>query len=338
MAGSVVLLVALVLATAGVLQSWPAPGRMWVDVGAAAAGMVLLGLAGAWPQGSRWLIVAAAVPVAYLFLSAAPMAISLRAGPVVRLALAVAAVVVYVRVAAGQSHRMQYGACLGVLGSAAVFFQVWEPPPPKPLPIVKSLALLEPELLRAMPAWTGRHERLDEKIEKVLGADEYLNLNLTSPDQKTRVLVFVTYNANAMSQVPHVPWVCMVQAGFRQVDFRQDDMPIVAIPGKEIQPNVILFERGEGPGRLRALMFQYFNVGGSYTANRQVARVLSTWSSLRGSYLSQTQVAVWLPPGDTQDPLDRGSPAYRLGAQFVNVLVPLLEKEYYPDLRGAEGG
>jgi hypothetical protein len=86
-------------------------------------------------------------------------------------------------------------------------------------------------------------------------------------------------------------------------------------------------------------MFQYFRVGDTYTWNRQIARFLATTGSLgRGSFLSQTQVAIWLAPGDTQDPMDKSSPAYRLGLQILDLLVPLLERGYYPDLRGPEGG
>jgi hypothetical protein len=87
-------------------------------------------------------------------------------------------------------------------------------------------------------------------------------------------------------------------------------------------------------------MLQYFNVGGTYTPSREWARVLGTRGSFthRGSYLSQTQVAVWLKPGDTADPMSRDSEAYRLAVALLNEVVPLLEKEYYPDLGGAEGG
>jgi hypothetical protein len=95
-------------------------------------------------------------------------------------------------------------------------------------------------------------------------------------------------------------------------------------------------------------MFQYFNVGGVYTYNREWTRVLATSGSIgqQGSFLSQTQVAIWLPPGDKEDPMAKNSAAYRMGLEFLNVLVPLLEREHYPNLghgatpiaRGVEGG
>jgi hypothetical protein len=140
----------------------------------------------------------------------------------------------------------------------------------------------------------------------------------------------------------------MTQSGFKLVSIRQDEVTIRDIPGLEIQPNVILFEGSEGRGKVRALMFQYFNVGHNYTWSREIARILATTGSLghAGSYLSQTQVAIWLPPGDKEDPMAKNSAAYRMGLEFLNVLVPLLEREHYPNLghgatpiaRGVEGG
>ena len=338
---AVVLAIAIVQAREGAAD-WREKTLDWLSVAAAGAGIVLFLLAALRRGPAAWVTVLLAVPVSYLLLSGVPRAVSAEPWPLVRLIAAAGAVVVYLRLMAGEGYRVYYGACCGVLGVAAAFFTLWEPPPPKPVPIAKPLVTLEGELLRRMPGWTGRHERVSESIEKVLGADEYLNLMLRSKEQGYGVLVFITYNANAMTQVPHVPWVCMTEGGFRLIQIRQDEVAIVSEPGKEIQPNVILFQEKGDLGRNRVLMFQYFRAGENYTWNRQLARLLSTSGSLgaRGSYLSQTQVGVWIPPGaaDTEDPMAKDSQAYRLGVEFLNVVIPLLEKDYYPNLRRAEGG
>jgi hypothetical protein len=218
------------------------------------------------------------------------------------------------------------------------------------VPIAKPLRTLEARILEKLNVsrqergetalWKGWSETLTPDVEKALGADEYLELHLRPPEGPYEVLVFVTYNANAMSRVPHVPWVCMTQAGFSLVDIRQEDVSILAIPDKEIRPNVILFEGDDKSGKRKALMFQYFNVGGTYTTDRQIARFLATSGSIghAGSYLSQTQVAIWLPPQSDENPLVKGSGAYRRGLELINILVPLLEREYYPDLHGGAGG
>jgi hypothetical protein len=309
-----------------------------VAIVAAAGGIVLLALAYTGRMRADWATIAASAPVTYLVLSTAPRSASFEAWPVARLILALSCAAAYLWLALPMGRRIQYGVCCATMGVAAVFFTLWEPPPPKPVPIAKHLALLEAEVLQAMPGWTAKSQPMPAEVEKALGADEYLNLELTAPAGDYRVLVFITYNASAMSQVPHVPWVCMTQAGYRLKDMRQDDLPIAAIPGKEIEANVMLFEGGEGHQAARALMIQYFNVGGTYAWNRQVARFLATSGSLgqKGSFLSQTQVAVWLSPGSTEDPSEKTSRAYRIATEFVNVLVPLLEREYYPNLSGAE--
>jgi hypothetical protein len=330
----------------------------WIGVISAAAAAVLLVLVIRGRPAAYWLVLAAVAPITYAILSAAPAAASLavlvvapgKASlellPVARLLLLAGAAAAYIPVALALGGRLQYGVCCGTMAVAAVFFAQWEPPPPKPVPIAKSLATLETAVLDRLNddrrkdglagAWKAKVETLPPEVEKALGADEYLNLQLTSPEGGYGALVFVTYNANAMSRVPHVPWVCMTQAGFTQVDMRQDDLPIVTLPDREIRTNVLLFQKGEA----RALMFQYFNVGRAYTTERSIARFLATSGSIghAGSYLSQTQIAVWLPPGSPENPMAKGSGGYGLGLRLLNILVPLLERDYYPDLHGGTGG
>jgi len=315
-------------------------GFGWVDVGAAAIGAGLLVAAAARPAASRWTAVAAGAPVLYLVLSAASMALARETLPLLRLTAALGGLVSYVGVVWPLPGRLQYGVCCACLGTMAVFFGLWEPPLPKPVPIRKHLSELQADLLKATPGWTGRHEVLPKEVEATLGADEYLNLALTSPDKNWVVTIFVTYNANAMTKVPHVPWVCMTQSGFRLVSKREEDVLLPEMPGRELRLNVMLFDPGEGLGRAQALMFQYFNVGGVYTYNREWTRVLATSGSIgqRGSYLSQTQVAVRFMPGGAEDPTAKGSEPYQLGLKFLSVVVPRLEKEYYPNLHGDGGG
>jgi len=315
-------------------------GFDWAGVAAAGIGAGLLIVAAARPGASPWPAVAAGAPVLYLVLSTASMAVTMETLPLLRAMAAWGALVPYVAVVLPLSGRLQYAVCCTCLGVMAVFFGLWEPPLPKPVPIRKPLSELEAGVLKAMPGWTGHHRRLDAATEQNLGADEYLNLELTPPEGEYLVTIFVAYNANAMSRVPHVPWVCMTESGFRLVSKREEDVALKAMGGREMRLNVMLFEPGEGLGRTQALMFQYFNVGSVYTCNREWTRVLATSGSIgqQGSFLSQTQVAVRFLPGGQEDPMAKGSKPYQLGMEFLNAVVPLLEKEYYPSLHGDGGG
>ena len=304
---------------------------------AAVVGMVAL-VGGTLSEKHRaWCWGAGALPILYLVLYAVPGAMSGAPWPVVGLVVSLVSAGAYVGVVRQLGHRAQYATSLGALATIALFFQVWEPPPPKPVPLVKSLVEHFP---RTLVGWRGMHGVLDKAIEEQLGADEYLNLQLRSPEGDREGGVFITYSANAMSNVPHVPWVCMTQAGF--VKKRQDtrDIVISGMKGKEIPVNVLYFEPKPGVNRPPALMLQYFNVGGRYTTSRELARFLGTTGSLgqQGSYLSQTQVTVWLKPDETKDPMAKDSAVYRQALVLLNEIVPLLEKEYYPDLGGAQGG
>jgi len=308
------------------------------DVAAAVVGVGLLIYAATNRPGALWTAVAAAAPIIYLVLSTAWMAVSRETLPAARLATALGAMVPYVGVVLPMSGRLHYGVCCTCLGTLAVFFGLWEPPLPKPIPIRRPLLTMEATLLAALPGWTGHHKRFEDALEKALGADEYLNLELEAPEGGYTVTIFVTYSANAMSKVPHVPWVCMVQSGFRKVSERRDPLTLEHMAGREITPNVLLFDPPEGMGRTRALVFHYFNVGGVYTWNREWTRVLATSGSLTGSYLSQTQIVVYLEPREGEDPMARGSTPYQAGLALLNLVAPLLEKEYYPSLHGVGGG
>jgi hypothetical protein len=351
LAGAVLMAAAAALALVDALDDvWGA----WVGIGAGVAGAAVFALVAVRPTASRWLIVAGGAAVAYLVLNAAPAAVSLEFLPVLRLGVSLTAGLVYLRLAVPLAGMLGYGLCCAALGVMAVFFLLWEPPPPKPVPIARPLIGLKDDLSEALAAkarnaglppsvsadWTGQHQPLDEATEDMLGADEYLNLWLSSPTSPYNVQVFVAYNANAMTNIPHVPWVCMVQSGFRLVTLRQDDIMHPTRDGAELSPNVAVFEPGEGMRPTAAVMFQYFNVGGTYEANRQLARILATSGSIgrTGSYLSQTQVYVYVPLDQARGALDRDSEPYLLGRTFLETLVPLLEARYYPDLTGSEGG
>ena len=279
---------------------------------------------------------AAILPAAYLVMYATPRAVSGDVVPMVNFGVAAAVGVMSLFVLRGVGSRMQYAACLGTLAVAGMFFQFWEPPPPKPVPIEKSLVEHFP---RTLAGWDGKHRPLPEAVEKQVGADEYLNLQFQSSGEHPGGYVYITYNANAWSNIPHVPWVCMTQAGYIKKRGEKRDVVIRKIPGREITVNVLLFEAKPGLLRARALMLQYFNVGRTYTPSREWARILGTRGSLgrEGSFLSQTQIAVWLTAGEEGDPMAKDSAAYSQAVGILNEVAPILEKEYYPDLGGTGG-
>jgi hypothetical protein len=218
----------------------------------------------------------------------------------------------------------------------AGFFQFWEPPPPKPVPIRQSLRDHFP---RELGPWRGEFRALDAATEKQLGADEYLNLDLREASTGRQGLVFVTYSANAMSNIPHVPWVCMTQAGYLLKRMDQRDVLVRALGNKEFRVNVAYFEPKPNVPGPPALMLQYFNVGGTYTTSREIARFLGTTGSIgqRGSYLSQTQVAVWLEEKRGEDPMAKTGDAYQAALGLLEQVAVVLETAFYPEL-GAPGG
>jgi len=338
---------ALVLALAAqqALAQASAPVFAWVGVGAAATGIALLAAALASEDLAPWLIAVAVLPLVYLVFYMGERAITGQGLAIARLAAGLAAAAVWFGLARRLPQRVQYASCVAAVGGAAIFFQLWEPPAPVPVPIARPLVKTFPRTLtvqlgdRVLATWKGEPQELPREVVSALGADEYLNLPIEDAAKHYQGLVFVTYNANAMSNIPHVPWVCMTQNGFAIAGQREDDVGIASAAGS-VPVNVLLFTKDLGGQQARALMFQYFNVGHSYTTSRQIARFMATTGSVgeRGSYLSQTQVVIYLRPNDTANPLAKDSEPYLMGVGLLNVVVPLLEKDYYPALGGTKGG
>jgi exosortase/archaeosortase family protein len=300
-------------------------------VGAAA---ILAGLAGGPDRRDLWVV--AVVPVAYLAMNTSWRGLTREPVAVAAFAAAAGLAVVYGRLLSRLGARLQYWACVGALGAVAGFFQFWEPPPPKPVPIRQSLRDHFP---RELGAWRGEFRALEPATEKELGADDYLNLDLREAANGRHGLVFVTYSANAMSNIPHVPWVCMTQAGYLLKRMDQRDVLVRALGNKEFRVNVAYFEpKPQVPGP-PALMLQYFNVGGTYTTSREIARFLGTTGSIgqQGSYLSQTQVAVWLEEKRGEDPMAKTSDAYQAALGLLEQVAVVLETAFYPDLGAPEG-
>jgi len=316
--------------------------QVLLAVGAVAAALIAGGslIAGVVFPGRRngwWGL--AVVPLTYILMYTSSRVFlgEIEIWAVAALAASLAAGAGYGFVVRRLGARVQYGQCLGTLAVVALFLQVWEPPPPRPVPIRQSLVQHFP---RTLAGWRGMHIELDKATEEQLGADEYLNLQLVSPENEREAGVFITYNANAKSKVPHVPWVCMENAGYIKKQGEVRDVIIDGLGKREIQVNVLFFEPKPGVPRTPALMVQYFNVGGTYETSRELAIWHGAMGSRgqKGSYLSQTQVTVWLKPDETGAPMAKDSAAYRQALVLLNEVVPLLEKEYYPDLGGSQGG
>ncbi len=319
----------------------------WAAVGAAVVAAGLSAAAGMGVPHGRMVACAATVPAALVFIgSAPPLAPHLQGvlsgSAIVNIAGFVgagAAATLLILLVRRFDPMKHYGMAVGVLAVASVFFTLWEPPPPKPLDPQQPLDALIDRLVPE--GWRARPVPMQPGVEEALGADEYLSIELESVGGKRRAMIFIPYNADAMSNIPHVPWVCMTQAGYALVNMREDALPMLDETGREMPVNVILFEPGlELAGRPGALMFHTFNVGWQFTADRQMARWLATTGALgeTGSYLTQIQVVIYLTPDDREAPLDEKGEAYRLGASLVQHMVPILEKAYYPRPQGAEGG
>lgn len=306
----------------------------WIGVGAGVVAVALLAAgAGGW-VGAAWMFVAALAAVAFIVVNAAPLVVAeeqsllTAAAHYGHFAAAVGAALACLAVLRRLEYQVHYAACCSVLGAMGLFFVWWEPPPPIPLPPQRPISELADALVP--PGWEAHRVELDPIIARKLGADEYLQLALRPPDSRRELSLFVPYYSDAMSNIPHVPQVCMRGAGFGPAGHREGSLVVAAKAGKEVKLNLLAFRTPDGSSAV--LMFHYLNVGWTYFRDRQRARVAATTGALgeTGSYMSQTQVVIPLDPVDFENPLSEDTEAYRRGAELLQHVIPILEERYYP--------
>lgn len=304
------------------------PGGIAVDliIGSVAGALLVVAAMGIRRSKKPWGIVAAFIVLVVLLLRclvtvfgvAASAKLAIVAGPVLLAECILTAIVLRgaVTLAPGWSHldmKWHCGIVVAILLAAGAGFAAYSP-------TTEAVPLRKPfrEFPNKLANYVGKFQKLSDKMEKAVGADEYLNLPMMSQQTKRMALVYATYNEKATGRIPHVPWVCMTAGGNKVLMLRQVEIPLsglkgVAVPAsalkdrpwmcavsvgpilflssptKGISINLLEFENVKNKRRL--YMFQYFTVGGYYTPSRQVARFQAWW---KGGYLAQAQVSVWL--------------------------------------------
>jgi hypothetical protein len=184
--------------------------------------------------------------------------------------------------------------------------------------------------------WTGDSVPLPKEDETALHADDYLNLKLVPPFGGDDVQVCVVYYRKARSrEAARLPPSILPGAGFKRVGGQARDVAIGDAPGKTVLMSVVLVEKADPPQKV--IVFHYYNAGGTYRHSLEVPHIISTYTPVPAeSFLSQTIIIIPVSPLSTGNPLSKDSDAYRRGTEVLNALVPLLEKDYYPDVGKAK--
>jgi len=200
----------------------------------------------------------------------------------------------------------------------------------EPLPLKKSLALLDVNGLGDYKV-VSKTEIENEEILKTLGTEDYIEWVLEAPQGQDpscvhRCLLFITYY-ELPDQVPHVPEECYTGSGYQRFASEAVTFEIneAEIPGK-----YLVFGSKKGNHlrqRGKFVVLYFFKVNGLYANSREEARIILNKNIFReSSYFSKVELAF------DQSPITPGKEeAVAAGEKLLSVILPILEKEHWPD-------
>jgi len=212
----------------------------------------------------------------------------------------------------------------------------------EPLPLKKSLSLLDENTLT--PYKVISKDKIDnEEIIKSLGTEQYIQWNLEdieaaeqSPVRKCQLLI--TYY-ELPDVVPHVPEECYTGSGYQKLSsdsvtfsFKKEDL-VTEIPGRY----VVFASSDSGYRQLKAsLQFSvlyFFSVNNDYLNSRETARLaLNKNIRSKHSYFSKVEWKFFNVKFGVQIYPTREE-AIAASEKLLKVLLPVLEKEHWPDMK-----
>ena len=207
----------------------------------------------------------------------------------------------------------------------------------EPLPLKKSLALLEEESLA--PYKVVSKEKIEnEEIVKSLGTEDYIQWHLedtnAAPDSPVRYcFLFITYYS-LPDLVFHIPEECYAGSGYQRLASDSVTIKIDRADNVEKIPAKHLVFTGTNSnywgGDMKFSALYLLRVNGEYTNNREDVRVIlnknifgkhSYFSKIEWCFLNSGRGAkVYL----TKDQVQAAS------QKLLNVILPILEREYWP--------
>jgi hypothetical protein len=208
----------------------------------------------------------------------------------------------------------------------------------EPLPLKKSLDLLNEEVL--LPYKVVSTEKIEnEEVIKALGTRDYIQWYLEDvsvpADSAVRYcLLLITYYG-LPDQVPHVPEECYTGSGNQKLNSDSVVFTLNRGSHQERLPGTYVVFTGKDSGFWRGdtkfSVLYIFRVNDEYTNSRTNTRIVLSKNLLRRhSYFSKvemkffnTKFGVQMCPSQEQ--------TVSAGQKLLNVILPLLEKEYWPN-------
>ncbi len=205
-----------------------------------------------------------------------------------------------------------------------------------PLPLKKPLTDLNQNKLR--PYKVMRVMEINEQTLDALGTREYIqwileDTRVAAGRPERYVSLFVTYYTGKPDQVPHVPEVCEGATGAEVASEIVEMFEIPALgEGVTIPVKVLEFENSRLLRSKGTQITMYtFSANGEFKSGRRGVQLRVSDTSARHAYFSKVEVRVG---GQSVYP-DRAT-AIAAGKAFLQVIVPILVEDHWPDWEAAE--
>ena len=155
--------------------------------------------------------------------------------------------------------------------------------------------------LRAFPLhigpWAGRQaQTLDDRVVRVLGADDYLSRAYTAGGAAAPVDLFIGfYGSQRTGAVIHSPLNCLPGAGWQPVSRRRLQMNVAGRQGvaRRVEVNEVLVQQGEE----RQMALYWYQERGRVVASEYTSRALMVLDAIRSGRTDGALVRVMTPAG-----------------------------------------
>ena len=204
----------------------------------------------------------------------------------------------------------------------------------EPLPLRKALDAIEEGKLAPYKV-SAKVPIENEDILRSLGTRDYIQWVLEDPREPAqspvrKMLLFITYYRQP-DRVPHVPEECYTGGGYQRLATNAVSFRIRASGDlREIPGRYLLFDQvsPDVSGSVARFPILYlFCVNGEYAGNRDEARLALNRNLLRQhAYFSKIELAFHQ---SAAAPTREAATA--AGEKLLTVLLPLLEREHWPD-------
>lgn len=201
------------------------------------------------------------------------------------------------------------------------------------LPVELRKALNQLDKQKLAPYEFIQHIEIPPEVLDELGTDEYIQWGFRDASSKIpnrpedTIHLFITYYTGKPDQVPHVPEACYLGSGYR-VEGDSDIMVSIPALGDnfKIPVKLVEFKKTGLLGQSNQVVMYTFNTNGQFCAGRRGVQMVVGDPRVKYAYFSKLELSF-----GNRDIAPTKEQAIEAGKRFLQILVPVLVQEHWPD-------